>query len=140
MGERPARGPGNALSAPRALSLRRDGPRHLPAHPRHRPAAHHRNGGLQTGCARLVNSHIEHLYGLVPLDTKRSVLYPKGWSARVGLDRQAMAGGARRSIFPPMRRLAALLACLASPAGAWEFTPLPICTLSEDGPVSVIVT
>lgn len=39
-----------------------------------------------------------------------------------------------------MRRLAALLACLASPAGAWEFTPLPVCTLSEAGPVSVTVT
>jgi len=39
-----------------------------------------------------------------------------------------------------MRRFAALLVCLAGPAGAWEFTPLPVCTLSEDGPVPVVVT
>lgn len=39
-----------------------------------------------------------------------------------------------------MRRLALLFACLATPAGAWEFTPVPVCTLREDGPVEIEVT
>lgn len=38
---------------------------------------------VSNGCARLVNSHIAHLYEQVPLGTK-VVLYPKGWSAMIG--------------------------------------------------------
>jgi len=75
-------GPGNPLGA-RALYLfdatGRD--TYLRIHGTDRPRTI--GTAVSNGCARLVNSHIEHLYGLVPLDTK-VVLYPKGWSARVG--------------------------------------------------------
>lgn len=39
-----------------------------------------------------------------------------------------------------MRRLAALLALAAGPAGAWEFSASPVCTLSDAGQPSVVVT
>jgi len=39
-----------------------------------------------------------------------------------------------------MRHAAALIVFLASPAGAWDFSPVPVCTLSADGPLSVEVT
>lgn len=38
---------------------------------------------VSNGCARLVNSHIAHLYDQVPVGTKVT-LYPKGWNAKIG--------------------------------------------------------
>jgi hypothetical protein len=40
-----------------------------------------------------------------------------------------------------MRQAAIALFCLASPAAAWDFTPVPICTLfHQDTDVAVVVT
>lgn len=40
-----------------------------------------------------------------------------------------------------MKRLALCLALLGAPAAAWEFTPSPICTISNDtGEIAVTVT
>lgn len=39
-----------------------------------------------------------------------------------------------------MRLLVLLLCCFAAPAMAWEFEPLPVCTLRNDGPPRVEVT
>ena len=40
-----------------------------------------------------------------------------------------------------MRKMLPILACLASPVAAWEFSPQPICTLRHDTPdVAVRVT
>lgn len=37
-------------------------------------------------------------------------------------------------------RLILLLACLANPVHAWEFTPEPICTIRNDAALSVEIT
>lgn len=37
-----------------------------------------------------------------------------------------------------MRAFAPLLLCLASPAVAWEFTPVPVCTLSHATPDAAV--
>ncbi|MDJ1006619.1 MAG: L,D-transpeptidase [Paracoccaceae bacterium] len=75
-------GPGNPLGA-RALYLFDEVGRdtYLRIHGTNRPRTI--GTAVSNGCARLINSHIAHLYELVPLGTK-VVLYPKGWNARVG--------------------------------------------------------
>lgn len=75
-------GPGNPLGA-RALYLFDETGRdtYLRIHGTNRPATI--GTAVSNGCARLINSHIAHLYPMVPLGTK-VVLYPKGWSARIG--------------------------------------------------------
>lgn len=74
-------GPGNPLGA-RALYLYDATGRdtYLRIHGTNRPRTI--GTAVSNGCARLINSHIAHLYELVPLGT-RVVLYPKGWSATV---------------------------------------------------------
>lgn len=39
-----------------------------------------------------------------------------------------------------MLRLSALAVLLASPANAWEFSPSPLCTLQQAGPIAVTLT
>jgi len=39
-----------------------------------------------------------------------------------------------------MLRLTACALLLASPAAAWEFTPTPVCTLSQTGAVDIVLT
>jgi len=44
-------------------------------------------------------------------------------------------------MFPDMRMMALAFACLASPVAAWDFTPVPICTLFHQGAeMAVMVT
>ncbi|MEL7027061.1 MAG: L,D-transpeptidase [Pseudomonadota bacterium] len=75
-------GPGNPLGA-RALYLFDAAGRdtYLRIHGTNNPRTI--GTAVSNGCARLINSHIGHLYDLVPQDTK-VVLYPKGWSATIG--------------------------------------------------------
>ncbi|MEL7104920.1 MAG: L,D-transpeptidase [Pseudomonadota bacterium] len=75
-------GPGNPLGA-RALYLFDASGRdtYLRIHGTNKPRTI--GSAVSNGCARLVNSHIAHLYDLVPIDTK-VVLYPKGWNAKIG--------------------------------------------------------
>lgn len=75
-------GPNNPLGA-RALYLYDASGRdsYLRIHGTNRPRTI--GTAVSNGCARLINSHIAHLYDLVPLGTK-VVLYPKGWSAKIG--------------------------------------------------------
>lgn len=74
-------GPENPLGA-RALYLYDNTGRdtYLRIHGTNRPRTIGR--AVSNGCARLINSHIAHLYDRVPLSTK-VVLYPKGWNAEI---------------------------------------------------------
>ena len=75
-------GPGNPLGA-RALYLFDASGRdtYLRIHGTNKPQTI--GSAVSNGCARLVNTHIAHLYELVPMGTK-VVLYPKGWNAKIG--------------------------------------------------------
>lgn len=75
-------GPGNPLGA-RALYLFDAAGRdtYLRIHGTNRPRTI--GTAVSNGCARLLNSHIAHLYDLTPMGT-RVVLYPKGWNVSIG--------------------------------------------------------